>query len=1112
MKRLFVSSFILGLLFFTTSSFRSMLWLPLTAQKEENLPNRPIYGVIDQPVFLDGSPRTLAPQSVQALDSFIDWSLVTFQSYRDGNWEIYFIDGSAWSEKRLTSNGASDVDPRLNRAGNRIVFSSNRTRNYKLFSMNTDSSGLIQITSNASNDINPFWSPDGAQITFETDRDKQAEVYKMNSDGSNLTRLTTSNDYDGMPVWSPDGTKISFISHRTGTYRLYVMNTDGSGVVQLSNQPYSAYPSWSPDGSQIAYAADGDNDGWLELWLMNADGSNQRQIYKPSDQYVDVWPRSWSQDGRYIGTTTIYYVYRQNKWYWTNAFAGLYDTIGNNETSLTIGNMDQNPDIRSTDLVPPTSKVDPLPAYSRASSFPVHWSGFDDKSGVESYDLQFRISPSDVWNNWYVNTTNITGTFPLISPGEELFFRSRAHDKAGNTESWHTTSGDTWTKLFTWLFEGIISDNRGKPIPNSNTGISPTPWEQTQTDYYGKFLFHLITQGSYTLNAAHAGYGTLPTVTLPINSDSSFGLQLPPQDDLIKNGGFESGNLGSWQITGTLQANIDNSQVHSGNASVILGGLIPVQPVNLSNSPGQSGFWGRPLIARDTQGRMHAVWYEMSLPGLVYSQQQSNGTWTSPTLICNGINPNLAVGPDDSLHLVSIAGGYSPVVNVSYSTKPWNGNWSAPIDISGPFANAYENGTATIAVDTLGDIHVMWADANYGLRYVTKPVGGSWSVPIQIFASGKDPMLAIGNDNQLHLVWRDGWNLLYSNRPHNGSWSEPIRISNDATGYQTENLIVDSVGNVHVSWVTTYQDAFKYAWKSPSGNWSTPSLISEETNSDLILTGEISVGSGGYLQSVWSTYSGKMYYRIRYPDGLWSMPVMIREKGISSPGIWADENGLAQIVWSEDNPDYMNTDIFYSSLLIPEIMSVNMSQMIHIPIEMNKPTLSFAYRLDPYNGTSAYLDVSINNSQLLTITTTSQNWAYEWFDLSSWSGQTITLTVSNYGTSTRGSFIAHLDEISLGSWSTPLVNNVLPYQLDVWDSKIITITGDNFITTPTIYLDANSVTNVVILNEHTLFVTLPDSLAPGIYDVWVENPGGQRGVFPGGLRLGKPIFLPLTMR
>ncbi|MCB9422532.1 MAG: PD40 domain-containing protein, partial [Ardenticatenaceae bacterium] len=315
----------------------------------------------------------------------IPWSKVAFQSFRDGNWEIYIGNDDGSGQIRLTNNSASDVHPRLNRGSTRIAFSSNRDGNYEIYSMNTDGSGLTRLTVNATDDVNPVWSPDGTKIVFQAYRDGQAEIYFMNADGSAQTRLTADGDYDGTPTWSPDGTKIAFVSRRTGGYRIYTMNANGSGLIQISSQPYSFNPTWSPDGTKIAFDADDDGDGWQDLWVMNKDGSGQQKLYDPYGQ-TDIWARSWSPDSRYIAFTQISFIQYNGNWYWTSAYLTALDTTQTLTTfNLSINELDWNPDWQTQDIVPPDSNINPLSAHTKIGELMVSWYGYDNLSGIEHY-------------------------------------------------------------------------------------------------------------------------------------------------------------------------------------------------------------------------------------------------------------------------------------------------------------------------------------------------------------------------------------------------------------------------------------------------------------------------------------------------------------------------------------------------------------------------------------------------------------------------------------------------------------------------------------------------------------------------------------------------------
>ncbi|HEY6358286.1 MAG TPA: hypothetical protein VIX35_08570 [Vicinamibacterales bacterium] len=123
------------------------------------------------------------------------------------------------------------------------------------------------------------------------------DIYTADRDGSHLKRLTNFGVYTAEGTLSPDGRTIVFTSLKGGDLDIYTMGVDGSNLRQLTNTPgYDGGPFFSPDGKQIVYRAYHPTDSAelaeyrsllaqhivrpnkMEIWLMQADGSNQHQI------------------------------------------------------------------------------------------------------------------------------------------------------------------------------------------------------------------------------------------------------------------------------------------------------------------------------------------------------------------------------------------------------------------------------------------------------------------------------------------------------------------------------------------------------------------------------------------------------------------------------------------------------------------------------------------------------------------------------------------------------------------------------------------------------------------------------------------------------------------
>jgi serine/threonine protein kinase/Tol biopolymer transport system component len=127
-----------------------------------------------------------------------------------------------------------------------------------------------------------------------------ADIWLSSGSGDTAARQLTNEGSAGTPSWMPDG-RIVFQSGTSGNGDIWVMNADGSGQRQLTFDPNNdSSPDVSRDGRLIVFISNR-SVGW-SIWVMNADGSGQRELVRNVEQYA--FPH-FAPDSR-----TVYYASR----------------------------------------------------------------------------------------------------------------------------------------------------------------------------------------------------------------------------------------------------------------------------------------------------------------------------------------------------------------------------------------------------------------------------------------------------------------------------------------------------------------------------------------------------------------------------------------------------------------------------------------------------------------------------------------------------------------------------------------------------------------------------------------------------------------------------------
>ena len=219
--------------------------------------------------------------------------------------------------KQLTFGG-ENAEAYFSSDGKKLIFQSTRDGREcdQIYTMNIDGSDVKMVSTSDGRTTCAYFFPGDKRILYSSTHlgSKQCpprpdfskgyvwavydtfDIFTAKPDGSDLKQLTNTPGYDAETTISRAG-KLVFTSKRDGDLDIYTMDADGKHVKRLTNElGYDGGPFWSYDGKQIVYRAyhpqtEKEKADYiallkqnlirpttLEIWVMNADGSNKRQV------------------------------------------------------------------------------------------------------------------------------------------------------------------------------------------------------------------------------------------------------------------------------------------------------------------------------------------------------------------------------------------------------------------------------------------------------------------------------------------------------------------------------------------------------------------------------------------------------------------------------------------------------------------------------------------------------------------------------------------------------------------------------------------------------------------------------------------------------------------
>jgi Tol biopolymer transport system component len=225
---------------------------------------------------------TNTPLEEGQLSFSADGKAVWFSVFADGTASLFSV--SAEGGNAVPRGSVPGRVLRVSPDGRRVLYWTGGWTAMRMWASNLDGSQAVPLTDGKGVVWGARWSQDGRRIAF-ADRDASGHlhVYVIEADGTGrrqATRLEQPDLNEQMPAFSPDGTKLAVQAGAArGPTRIWIVDVETGGGVPIDTGPPPAHdevPVWFPDGKRLAYQSD--RSGRMEIWVMNSDGSGNRQV------------------------------------------------------------------------------------------------------------------------------------------------------------------------------------------------------------------------------------------------------------------------------------------------------------------------------------------------------------------------------------------------------------------------------------------------------------------------------------------------------------------------------------------------------------------------------------------------------------------------------------------------------------------------------------------------------------------------------------------------------------------------------------------------------------------------------------------------------------------
>jgi Tol biopolymer transport system component len=230
-----------------------------------------------------------------------DGKKIAFNSDRSGTWGIWICNSDGSNPVQInTGGGRAKWSP----DGQTIALDMDDVEgNSDVYVINASGGTPRRLTTDPAQDSYPSWSPDGQSVYFKSDRSGVPQLWKVPASGGAAAQITgiAARDVD-MPQISPDDKYVFYSTGYPGPQSVWRLPIEGGEAKKLFDGVHTA-AQWTVSRHGIYFFAKPDEKGHSDLAVYEFATSKIRKIV--TVERPVTWSIAASPDGRTILYTQI---------------------------------------------------------------------------------------------------------------------------------------------------------------------------------------------------------------------------------------------------------------------------------------------------------------------------------------------------------------------------------------------------------------------------------------------------------------------------------------------------------------------------------------------------------------------------------------------------------------------------------------------------------------------------------------------------------------------------------------------------------------------------------------------------------------------------------------